>query len=662
MKKFKDLANNSSIVCAYLDTNIPTKKFDDIVESVVSVSQKLNSPSVIFVRPNERLRMPLWMSQIYEGVTFCETEFDNALDVANTLTESYANVVVVDYEKKAPLFEGFDFVGVEQKVVLSEQTAHKSFATFSKEFEESLNESDCRKLYTAINPPIKYKDVMSKIDETRELFYKGEIFGVGTIVEDKNHNLYEILDRGSNYLMVVDQTGNTYRKFPNDLQESNQEFQGNTGYFKGYTPGDAFMNSTEITEAFGATISDYNAGNVTDAFAILKSIKMVNSLLMGENVDIGQIQFSLNKINQLHNHRYLNEMADKSIATQLQAAKIIAGAVGASTSGNNPTDMVNNAIRYAKKSANPTQMKILANMLQTASKVGVTYDKTLLESVDDQMLAVHRHQKLLKEKPTSEVLSAHKDMRKIGVEYSAKDVGGKRAMIKDILAHNHGPRTVSSYKSLAAKIRKSMDEETQIDEVSDDTLKSYTQKAMRDTIGGKKDRNAGMSKAYSRLSGTNKPLLDKKKVEEATAYGRDRSTEHDFAMHGSTKVPSYKLVDKRTRKIVSTHSSATDAVAARNKIRGTMDTHSIVKEGINEVHLDPDYQEEIGILGYNGLKKKLAQMTGIENYGEQEPGKEIDLVDKDGVIVKDAHTKPGFSLQSSNETHRKMKVRKLKDG
>jgi hypothetical protein len=45
-----------------------------------------------------------------------------------------------------------------------------------------------------------------------------------------------------------------------------------------------------------------------------------------------------------------------------------------------------------------------------------------------------------------------------------------------------------------------------LDELDTSTLKSYAAKAMQATLAGKKDRNDGMSKAYSRLSGTNKPL------------------------------------------------------------------------------------------------------------------------------------------------------------
>ena len=46
-----------------------------------------------------------------------------------------------------------------------------------------------------------------------------------------------------------------------------------------------------------------------------------------------------------------------------------------------------------------------------------------------------------------------------------------------------------------------------VDEVSDTTLKNYNKGAMRDTMMGKKDRNAGMQQATKRLAGLNKPLM-----------------------------------------------------------------------------------------------------------------------------------------------------------
>jgi hypothetical protein len=273
-----------------------------------------------------------------------------------------------------------------------------------------------------------------------------------------------------------------------------------------------------------------------------------------------------------------------------------------------------------------------------------------MESVDDLMLAVHKDQKLLKEKPTAGVLKDHQDLRKIGVGYSARDVGGKRAMITDILNHKHGNRQVQSYKSLSARIRKSLDE------VSRDTLLSYTSKAMTDTMLGKKDRNKGMARAYRRLV---KPM-----VNEVTAYGKERAAEHDWANRGTPKAEKveYHLIDKRTNKTISKHPDAPSAVSARRRVNGNIDTHTVKKVTINEVHLDPDYQEEIDVLGYNELKRQLARATGIENYGEKEPGEPITYRTLSGTpIPSDEHTKPGHSLGYSNEHHRKMKVKNYLD-
>ena len=47
-----------------------------------------------------------------------------------------------------------------------------------------------------------------------------------------------------------------------------------------------------------------------------------------------------------------------------------------------------------------------------------------------------------------------------------------------------------------------------VNEVSTDVVKSYVKGALHDTITGKKDRNSGLTRAISRLSGTNKPLIN----------------------------------------------------------------------------------------------------------------------------------------------------------
>lgn len=613
MKTFKEIATNSSIVCAFINTDVPSPEYRDLVEAVTNTASGLDIPYTIFLKQSQTLNLAEWFGKLFEGISFEQSEHDSILSIKEDLSRLYKNVIVVDSSNKAPLFESTLFVGIDAptKTKATLAVESKNYKDFVGSMGDSLSESDTRKLYTHFNPPTRYKDIAKQTSESREKFFSGESFAIGSIVEDTS-GVYEVLDRGSNYLVLVDENGQTSRKFPHAVTESTKKLTLG-GYFLGYTPSQEFIETETIRESFDKAVCLYDSGDITDGFAILKSIKIVEAMLSGDMSNVGQLQFSLSKIGQLTEHGYIAEMIDKSVETQLQAAKIIAGAIGSPINGSNPTEIVNRAIVVAKKKSNPTQLQILTSMLKTASAVGLLYDKRLLESTDDVMMLVHKHKQILKEKPTKDVLADHQTMRKLGVGYAAKDVGGKRAMAKDILSHNYGPRAVNTYSALKSSIRKTMGQSA---------------------------------------------------VDETTGYGTARSLEHDFAHEGGAatpKAPKYNLVHRKTKKILSTHASATDAVRARDKVKGTMDTHAIVKEDINEVHQDPDYKTELEVFGYEKLKKKLAQATGIENYGEQEPNKSIDLVDKDGAVVKDHHTKPGFSLQASSDLHRKMKVTKLKD-
>lgn len=642
MKSFKSILKNSTVVCSFIDSNFPTPAHESIIESVRNISSEQDSPSVVFIKPHPRTESKDWFEKMFEGVSFEYTDKQCMLDIVEDLDRLYQNVIVVDDARKSPLFEDKEFFGVRT----SEDNIPSLYREFKKMYQGLLEDADIRKLFQVAHPPKKFTDITEQVNSKREHYLKGELFKVGSIVEDQNQ-FFEVLDRGSNYIIVVNESGETSKKFIKDVQESNHTMNYN-GMFKGYQPSKIFLDRPDILESFERTIEDYNDGLIEDGFAILKTIKSVDSMLLGESVNIGSIQYSLNKIGQLDNHPYLKEAINKNAESQMQAAQIIAGAVGSSISGKTPEDIVNAAIKQAISKHNQTQIQILRKMLVTAEKVGLKYNKKLFESMDDTMLAIHRDQKLLKEKPTKDVLKAHQDLRKIGVGYEARDVGGKRAMISDILKHNHGNTKVQSYKSLSAQVRKSLDE------VSKDTLLSYTSKAMTDTMLGKKDRNKGMARAYRRLTIADKPL-----VKEVTSYGKERAGEHDWANRGTPKVEKseYHLIDKRTNKTVSRHPDAVAAVNARKRIRGNIDTHSVKKVVISEVHLDPDYKEEIDILGYEELKKQLSRATGIKNYGEKEPGEPITYVTKGGATIpSDEHTKPGHSLKASNDTHRRLKI------
>ena len=201
----------------------------------------------------------------------------------------------------------------------------------------------------------------------------------------------------------------------------------------------------------------------------------------------------MNKIGVLDYHTYLLEIKGDN-ESLVQAASIISSTFNVTPKSNNPAEILNNTIQVVKKSKNKTQIDALKKMLSTIDSLKIDYNKNLLESIDFDYSDLHKDQKLLKEKPTKDVLKDHQDLRKIGVDYEARDVGGKRAMIKDILSHNHGANKLNTYKSLKAKIRQSMD--------------------------------------------------------EVTSYGDSRSSEHDFATRGASIKAQYHLINRKTNQIV----------------------------------------------------------------------------------------------------------------
>jgi hypothetical protein len=69
-------------------------------------------------------------------------------------------------------------------------------------------------------------------DDIREQYFKGEIFNVGDIVES-NNELYEIVKRGSNHLLLKEQSGNLISKWIQDVtatqgKEMNEELTDKT--------------------------------------------------------------------------------------------------------------------------------------------------------------------------------------------------------------------------------------------------------------------------------------------------------------------------------------------------------------------------------------------------------------------------------------------------
>lgn len=231
----------------------------------------------------------------------------------------------------------------------------------------------------------KEKSTVTKLP-LREKFYRGLIFNVGQIVEDL-HGKYEILDRGTNYVTVVNESGELSKKFIDAIQNSLTEFVTPTKKFgfKGFYPTHI---SEDATAAFTKTIGSYLEGSITDAVAILKSIRAVDSLYEEYGQDKLEIaQSSLTRIGVWEDHqgyiskitKTIDESNQVKAVDKLKVASVIATTLGGDSSGSNPEMMVNNALRVARKSGkvNEESTKIISRMLELAKEVGIDYDSNI---------------------------------------------------------------------------------------------------------------------------------------------------------------------------------------------------------------------------------------------------------------------------------------------
>lgn len=180
---------------------------------------------------------------------------------------------------------------------------------------------------------------------SRELLYGGE-FNIGAIVESDGKK-QEILDVRSNYLVLIDESGQTKKKFAQDVKiipEGKISYPENT--FKGVCIGG---------EPIRQLVEDFLAKKFSDAFAVVKCAKLYN-----ENRE-AEFEDAFSRLG------YVVE----STTEQLAVLRIIGDVLGVP-----PGDNVNRMItsietKFKSMKMSPQQKKIFTDMVGLAKKKGV---------------------------------------------------------------------------------------------------------------------------------------------------------------------------------------------------------------------------------------------------------------------------------------------------
>ena len=207
--------------------NPPTAVNEMTFKLVKKLVESHNAEHVIFITENKNDlpadRKIHFLNLMFNGLNFVPLTEGNLAEEIGGLKRRYKNVVVVTSEEKSKLFESMSVVTAP---VDSNASKIKSYVTkgdytsFKAAMPTSFRDIDARRLMNEMRQSygleLLKEDVRFSIDALRDKYFKGEIYQVGDIVESAGSQ-YEIMDRGSNYLVVVDNKGDLHRKWVKDV-------------------------------------------------------------------------------------------------------------------------------------------------------------------------------------------------------------------------------------------------------------------------------------------------------------------------------------------------------------------------------------------------------------------------------------------------------------
>jgi phosphopantetheine adenylyltransferase len=268
MKQFKQLIKelpSKKVVFAFGRFQPPTTGHELLVNAVKKIASVQKADHLIFAsRTHDKKSNPLpvdrkvyYLKRMFPKTNFvaANEEIRTFMEAAKSLNKKYKNLVMIagsdrvpEYKKLLEKYNGDVFHYDTIEVVsagerdpdadtasgmsgtkMREAAKKGDFASFKRGLPHTLTELDGKRLMNEIRQgmgmDVVKEQVKFETDDVREKYFAGEIFHVGDIVESQGE-VYQIVKRGSNHLLVEDQQGNKISKFPQDLQVTEKEFKG----------------------------------------------------------------------------------------------------------------------------------------------------------------------------------------------------------------------------------------------------------------------------------------------------------------------------------------------------------------------------------------------------------------------------------------------------
>ena len=338
-------------------------------------------------------------------------EFESLLNKYNGREYKFSKIEIHSAGERDPDSDDADGMSASKMRSAASKGNYKSF---EKGVTKKLTDVDTKKMYNDVRKGLGLKiesfeiNISNNQNELREKYFKGEIFKIGTTVKD-DKGVYEVMDRGTNYITVINENGELSKKWLDSVKEVITDMNYKTETkdehqisYKGFTTSN-FEIVPELKPIIESVIS-----SETDSVAIINALKSIDESLKfyKQNKDVFQVPL-IKGIDALKNidHAVSGMVADLILklprgtfketsiteasdnpfnftsADKIKIARIIAGALGIDNPEkmSSPEQLINLGLRKLRtKRITPELSDVVNQMLKTADMLDVKYDKKLL--------------------------------------------------------------------------------------------------------------------------------------------------------------------------------------------------------------------------------------------------------------------------------------------
>ena len=246
MKDYRQLIKelpSTTLVCAFGDFDPPTSAHELMVKTVNRLSEQKNTDHVIYASTKDSLiqeeKKEQYLKLMFPKTNFKSVNESKINNLLEDLGKKYKKIVIVTGSEQVDKLKklvkentSIQIIPITEKNPDANFAKMKQLATkglyeeFKKKLPSNIRELDGRRLMNDVRmglglDPVKEQLLLVK-DKLREQYFRGEIFNEGDIVES-NGDLFTIVKRGSNHLLLKEQSGNLVSKWIQDVKPTEEK-------------------------------------------------------------------------------------------------------------------------------------------------------------------------------------------------------------------------------------------------------------------------------------------------------------------------------------------------------------------------------------------------------------------------------------------------------